>query len=130
MGRAKWLVLGIVACGVGIAGLALLLDVMLLDARLAREGISRTARVVRLVDADTGDGHEYWAELDLDLGDGTTRRVEYAMVSEELARQGGAGSTWNVVMLPDQPNDFYSPADRESTLRTGVPNWGLTACAA
>ncbi len=131
MGRAKLLVAGIIVCACGLVGAGLLVDVLLLDARLAREGIPRTAKVVRLSDlGSSSENHEYWAELDIDLGDGQTSHLDYAMVHEELARQGGAGSTWKILMLPDRPTDLFPPRDATSGVYSNPIFWVQALCAA
>lgn len=78
--------------------------------RLRKEGIVRKAKVLN-ISVSQGKTPNYYADLEVDMGDGTKRIIESVHAGPQLRSQGEVGSTWTVYQLPDQPDVVYGPPD-------------------
>lgn len=128
--KSKVLTAGIIMSLFGIGGLAVMFYALRMDSRLLREGVPATAKVLQLVNhGNRVDGHEYWAELEVDAGDGTTVHLEMVQVAVDLARQGGVGSTWKVLLLPDRPGEVFPRPELQDPREQAAVRWVLFVAA-
>lgn len=103
---------GMVLSVLGAVGLVMLLYVApRLAERLRTEGIRRTAKVLD-IKVGTGRIPQYFADLEVEMEDGSKRVILSVLAPPALREQGGVGSTWTIYQLPDQPNEVYPGPDQ------------------
>lgn len=124
------LVAGVFLVGMGVFGLVMLLYVApRLSERLRTEGIRRTAKVLD-IKVGTGRIPNYFADLEVEMEDGSKRVILSAPAPPALREQGGVGSTWTIYQLPDQPTEVYAGPDQMDPTKNRFPWTVLVVMAA
>ncbi len=124
------LVSGVALAVLGVLGLVMLLFIAPRQAeRLRTEGIRRTAKVLDLK-AGSGRIPDYFADLEIQMEDGSTKVVLSAPAPPSLREQGGVGSTWTIYQLPDQPSEVYPAPEHSDPAKNKLVYGVLLAMAA